>query len=127
MPDRPKPQKPKTPKKPKPPKTRDWSWERTGDGIWCYSSDKDLCTIVRLWEGRRSEIHDAELQDATAEINRIIDRLERDNADTSRRLSFINFQGRLMLVWTHCGDVVSSYDDDAEIAKALKVKGFTAP
>jgi hypothetical protein len=115
--------KPKPKPKPKP-KKRSWVYRPGTDHVVCYPSSIGDCLVIRLWEGRRSDFHDAELQNATAEINQILDRVERDNKDSSRNLSFINFESRLMLVWTHPGEVISSDDADGEIAKGLKIKGF---
>jgi hypothetical protein len=115
------PQKPK----PKPQPSRYWifdPWDKTR--IKCLKSTIRDCHVVGLWQGDRSDFHDAELQNATEEINKILDRVERDNEDVSRHLCLIKFQSRLMLVWSHHGEVVSSHDADRDIAKALKIKGF---
>jgi hypothetical protein len=112
--------------KPKPPpKTRNWkivSSPKTR--IVCYVDPADKCNVAGLWQGGTSDFHDAVLQSATAEINKILDRVERGNHDSSRHLCFINFQSRLMLVWTQHGGIVSSADDDGKIAKALKIKSL---
>jgi hypothetical protein len=110
--------------KPKPPPKRSWVFHPGTKHVYCYKSTANDCTVVGLWQADRSDFHDAELQNATEEINEILDRVERDNEDSSRHLGFINFQGQLMLVWSHHGEVISSADDDRHIAKALKIKGF---
>jgi hypothetical protein len=115
--------KPKPRPKPKP-KKHDYLIDDK-DVVYCFESNVSRCTVkARLWEGRRSDFHDAELQNATAEIHKILDRVERDNEDSSRHLCFIDFQSRLMLVWTRHDGVISSADTDAEIAKGLKIKAF---
>jgi len=114
--------------KPKPtPKTYDYFIDEKKDSVVCFASANSMCTVkATLLEGGRSDFHDAELQNATQEINKILDRIERDNRDVSRHLSFIDFQNRLMLVWSKHSETVSRVDTDREIAKALKIKGSTA-
>jgi hypothetical protein len=117
MPQRPKP-------KPKP-KQYDYIIDDKEEKVTCYVSDVSNCTVkAALWEAGRSDFHDAELQNATAEINKILNRVDRDNEDSSRHLCLINVQGRLMLVWTQHGDFVSNADSDRDIAKALKIKSY---
>ena len=115
--------RPKPKPKPKPPK-RSWYIKPGTDHLICYKHANDDCHVSELWLGGRSDFHDAELQNATEEINKILDRVERDNEDSLRHLCFINVHGRLMLVWSHDGEDVSSDDTDGEIAKALNIKKF---
>jgi hypothetical protein len=111
--------KPKPKPKPKPKRT----WKNVNGKVHCYSSPDNDCFVISLWQAGRSDFHDAALQDATAKITGILDRVERKNEDSSRRLSFINIKGRLMLVWTHPGGVGSSDTHDDELDKRLKLKG----
>jgi hypothetical protein len=79
-------------------------------------------TIVKLWEtGELTAFHDSELAQATKEINAILSKIEKKNKDPERKLSFIQFQNRHLLVWAHY-DVVGPDDDDATIIKALRLK-----
>ena len=113
--------------RPKPsPKTYDYFVDPKKDVVTCFASNVSKCTVkARLLEGGRSDFHDAELQNATQEINEVLDRIERDNKDVSRHLGFIDFQNRFMLVWSRHGETVSSADTNGEIARALKIKGST--
>jgi hypothetical protein len=75
-----------------------------------------------LWEADElTDFHDAELARATREINAIVDRIQKNNKDPERNLSFIQFKNRHLLVWATYG-AVTPYDDDATIIKALKLK-----
>ena len=97
-------------------------WDKTR--IKCLKSTINDCYVVRLWEAARSNIHDAELQDATDQINRILETVERQNRDRSRHASLIKFEGRLMLVWTHHDRSVGSGDPVKAVGRALKIKDF---
>jgi hypothetical protein len=109
-----------TPKAP----SRDFTIVPKTGKVYCFNSKKSTCTVrTKLWEARASDVHDAELQTATQEINEIIERTERRNRDASRHLHFVHFHGGLMLVWCANTKVVSSSDSRADIAKALRVKG----
>jgi hypothetical protein len=75
-----------------------------------------------LWQPRElSAFHDAQLSDATRQINAILSGVDRSNKDPDRTLSLIVFQNRLLLVWAEYGSI-SSDDDDGEVAKALGIK-----
>lgn len=114
--------------KPKPQPSRYWipdPWDKTK--IKCLKSSINDCTVTGLWQADRSDFHDADLQNATKQINKILARIERDNRDGSRHPRLIKFQNRLMLVWVQRGHLVTSQDDDAEIAKALRIRGFNKP
>jgi hypothetical protein len=65
--------------------------------------------------------HDAELAQATKEINAVLSRLEKGNKDSGRKLSLIEFQNRHLLVWAEYG-AVGPYDDEATIIEALGLK-----
>jgi hypothetical protein len=111
--------------RPKPQPKRSWVYRPDTKHVVCYKSSAADCAVIdKLWEAGRSDFHDAELQNATAEINKILNRVDRDNEDSSRHLCLINVQGRLMLVWTQHGNFVSSADVERDIARALKIKGF---
>jgi hypothetical protein len=106
------------------PKCYDYVIDRNKGVIFCVVSTFGGCTAnTTLWSSARSNFHDAELQRATEEINKILDGVQSRNTESSRHLSFVNVHGRLMLVWTHRG-VVGSADTDDKIATALDVLGL---
>jgi hypothetical protein len=111
--------------KPKPPKPKPepkYSWILDPKGVTCFADPKGGQTIMRLWEAEElTGFHDAELAKATREINSILSRIDKNNKDPERKLSFIEFQNRHLLVWSRY-DVVSPYDDEATIVKALRLK-----
>jgi hypothetical protein len=110
--------------KPTPHVKRSWYIKPGTDQLICYKNSKDDCAVSGLWQAGQSEFHDAELQTATEEINKILDRVDRDNEDAERRLSLIQFRNRWMLVWIHSEKTVTGENPEHEVAKALKVKGF---
>jgi hypothetical protein len=105
--------------KPKPPK---YSWIEFPEGVVCYRNPSGFQTLTGLWEAEvLTTFHDAEMAQATKAINAILTRVEKNNKDRERKLSFIEFQNRHFLVWARYG-VVGPSDDDATIVKALKLK-----
>jgi hypothetical protein len=89
--------------------------------IDCYKSSWDSQTVCKLWGATElTSFHDAKLADATKKINSIIGRIEKGNKSKGRKLSFIKFQNRLLLIWASYG-VVGPYDDHKTVAKALKL------
>lgn len=112
---------------PKPPPSRSWIIDPWTKKLKCYKHKNADCIVVGLWQPQRSDIHDAELQNATKEINGILDRVERDNEDSSRHLCFIKFRSRWMLAWSQHEEVVTSSSPDTEIAKALNLRGSSRP
>jgi len=91
------------------------------DTVDCYKSKLDYQTVCKLWGAKElSNFHDAELAAATTKINAVLSRIEKGNKDKKRKLSFIKFQDRLLLVWAGYG-VVGPYDDFKTIKKALKL------
>jgi hypothetical protein len=47
-----------------------------------------------------------------------LEKVEKDNNDSSRELAFIDTPKGVMLVWTNYG-VVTQYDEDEKVQKAL--------
>ncbi|NPV63686.1 MAG: hypothetical protein HPY61_13865 [Methanotrichaceae archaeon] len=102
--------------KPKPPK---YTWILSPQGMLCYSDPLGGQTIGRLWEAEyQTAWHDSTLARATKEINSILRKIDESNENPKRRLSFVEFRNRLLLVWAEY-DVVGPEDDDDEIARAL--------
>jgi hypothetical protein len=100
--------------------------DRLCDTIFCYRSKPENQTICNLWSvSKLSDFHDAKLAEATKKINAIFDRLEKANKkakrDKERKLSFIEFQSRLLLIWAGYG-VVGPDDDFKTIKKALSLR-----
>jgi hypothetical protein len=91
-------------------------------GVLCYPYSKAEQTLTNLWEvGALTEFHDAELAKATKEINTILSGVEKRNKNPQRKLSFILFQNRHLLVWAGYG-AVGPNDDEKTLAEALKLK-----
>ena len=65
--------------------------------------------------------HDAELQQATSEINAILGEITNANKDPKRELSFILVKDRHFLVWTRPG-IVGPDSDDQTIRRMLRLK-----
>jgi hypothetical protein len=98
-----------------------YSWVMKGKKVKCFKGNGS-CTVTALWETEGLTVfHDAQLASATKEINAIVEKIQKNNQDSKRTLSAIEYQGRHFLVWSTCGDVTPD-DDDATIIKALKLK-----
>ncbi len=102
------------------PKTYTWTYK---DGkINCCTSKESSCTVSKFWEvGELTSFHDAQLQEATREINAILQDVRKRNADSKRELSLIQINDRHLLVWTHPGPVGPS-DESAKIRRMLRLK-----
>ena len=101
-------------------KTYKWTWKNKR--MYCSASSEASQTLTNLWEVEElSSFHDAGLAIATKEINAILKKVEANNRDPKRKLSFIQFENRHLLVWARYG-VTSSNDDDDSIIKAFKLK-----
>lgn len=106
-----------------PEKTYAWSYDK--GKINCCESKQNTCNVAKLWDGAASAFHDAELKQATKEINAIMEQLERGNRDKSRELRFVQIHDRHLLAWVH-SDLVSSGTDQSRVAKMLRLpKGRT--
>ena len=78
--------------------------------------------MASLWEATQAtEFHDAQLAQATRQINTILRRIEKGNKDPKRKLSLIKFLNRHLLIWAGYG-VVGPYDDEKTVIKALRLK-----
>jgi len=110
-------------KTPKSPETYDAICaDRNCDTIDCFKDPLDRQTVTKLWEaGGLTSFHDAELAQATKEINTILGKIEKGNKDRKRKLSFVKFRNRLFLVWAGYG-AVGSHDDEKTVMKALRLK-----
>lgn len=92
------------------------------DKMDCFPSSWNTQTISNLWETNGvSAFHDAELKKATAEINAILGAVGKENKNPERKLSFINVDSRLMLVWAEYG-AVGPNDDERAVIRALGLK-----
>lgn len=101
--------------------TYNYLWTQEGN-VDCFKSKEDRQTVTKLWEvSELADFHDQELAQATKQINAILRRVEKDNKDPKRKLSFIKFQNRHLLVWAEYG-AVGPDDHPRTIRKALKLK-----
>src|SRR4029077_12817153 len=99
-----------------------YTWTLNPSGMLCYVDPANFQTVTKLWEVTElTPFHDAELRQATKEINAILRTVEKSKKDKSRKLSFIRFRNRHFLVWARYG-AVSQFDEDKTIIKALKLK-----
>jgi hypothetical protein len=107
-----------------PVRKKTYSWILSPElGMNCFQSPNADQTVTKLWEVEKlSAFHDAELAQATKEINAILSNVEAGNKDPGLTLSFIRFQNRHFLVWARYGGV-GPHDDEATIRKTLRLKG----
>ena len=92
------------------------------DTIDCFKSRDNRQTVCNLWTvSAFADFHDTALAEATKKINAIISRLQRGNRDKTRKLSFVQHQNRLLLVWAGYGRVGPD-DEFKVIKKALKLR-----
>ena len=90
--------------------SRDWNLHPNGI-IFCFPSDNFKCLEANklISVPQPQPFHDADLIQATREINTILKRVAKANSDTSRKLSFIVVGNQIMLAWTRAA-LVSSED-----------------
>jgi len=99
-----------------------YTWTSQGTRIVCCESTTSNCNVSKLWEAAElTAFHDAELQQATKEINAILGEVTKSNKEPKRELSFIQVKGRHFLAWT-MPDAVGPNNDDQTIRKTLKLK-----
>ncbi|HEY2457811.1 MAG TPA: hypothetical protein VGI13_10950 [Candidatus Acidoferrum sp.] len=91
-------------------------------GVLCYPYHVAEQTLTNLWETEElTEFHDAELAKATKEVNAILSRVEKNNKNPERKLSFVLFQNQHLLVWAGYG-TVGPDDNDKTLEETLKLK-----
>jgi len=85
------------------------------------------CNKPHFCEAEESSFHDKNLQEATKKINRILSRIPAD--PKGRKLRFCDTHMGTLLAWVQHGGAkpgkgrqVTRRDDDATVAKALKLK-----
>jgi hypothetical protein len=99
-----------------------YSWSFSGGKINCCASKTSTCTVSKLWEvAAPTAFHDTELQQATEEINQILEGIKRRDKDQTRELSLIQIKDRHFLVWATPG-IVGPDDDDSTIRRMLRLK-----
>jgi len=99
-----------------------YSWSLGPHGLLCFRDPETFQTVHKLWETTElTEFHDAELRQATKEINGILSALEKGNKDSERKLSLIQFQNQHFLVWARYG-AVTQFDEEKTIIKEFKLK-----
>lgn len=90
--------------------------------VHCYPHTDAQQIVYDLWEVRAlTAFHDAELAQATKDIKNILGKVQKNNRDPNRTLSFIIFDNRPLLVWARYG-AIGPHDDPRKIVKALKLK-----
>jgi hypothetical protein len=99
-----------------------YSWNLSSRGLVCFKDPASFQTVEKLWEAQEfTSFHDARLAKATTQINAILSRVDKNNKDPERSLSFIQFQNRLLLCWAKYGAIGPS-DDDGAIGTALRLR-----
>ena len=93
------------------------------------SSGNGSCSLAVLLEAEPSGFHDQNLIAATQEIKAILAGIPPDSE--GRKLSFIRTNMGSLLAWMdHSGTAsdggVTAEDDDATIARALRLRGYAA-
>ena len=97
-----------------------YTWTSQGGRIVCCESPTSNCNVTKLWEAAElTAFHDAELQQATNEINAILGEITKANKDPKRELSFIQVKGRHFLTMP---GAVGPHSDNQTIRKMLKLK-----
>jgi hypothetical protein len=103
-------------------KPKKYSWSTKDGRVYCCTSETSNCNVSKLWEvAQRTSFHDAELQQATKEINAILDEVRKGRRDDKRELCLIQIKDRHFLVWSEEG-LVGPHDDDKAIRKKLRLK-----
>lgn len=99
-----------------------YSWSSKDGRIYCCTSETSNCTVSKLWEvAQLTSFHDAKLQEATKEINAILDRVRKGRAEEKRELCLIQIQDRHFLVWSEEG-LVGPHDEHETVRKTLRLK-----
>ena len=107
---------------------RQCSFAASDDSLACSSGGGD-CVEVDLLEAEPSGFHDRNLIEATRKIKEIVAGIPSDSR--GRKLSFVHTNLGTLLAWVEHGaevpaDAVTVDDDDATVAKALRLKGVAA-
>lgn len=94
-------------------------------GLGCQSDDGS-CWTAMMCEAEITDFHDAELYDATARIQDILNEFS-DRKD-GKKLSFVHTEEGTMLAWVHHGvkfppHAVSFKHGHKKVKDALKIKG----
>lgn len=99
-----------------------YKWVLIKGVVHCYPSDATGQIIYDPWQVRElTPFHDAELAQATKAIKDILRKVQKNNRDPNRTLSFIIFDNRPLLVWAQYG-AIGPHDNPKKIAKALRLK-----
>jgi hypothetical protein len=98
-----------------------YTWYLNPHGMLCAPDVESYQTVTKLWETTElAAFHDAPLAQGTKQINGILERLEKNNKDKERKLSFIRIRNQHFLVWATYA--VGQHDDERIVAKELKLK-----
>lgn len=101
-----------------------WSFDK--GTMNCCASEESSCKVAKLWDAATSQFHDADLQQATWEINDILKSVRKMNPDPEQELHFVQIEDRHLLAWVR-SDLVGSSNDDQTISKMLRLKSERSP
>jgi hypothetical protein len=76
-----------------------YNWVKKNNHVTCAKGAGGQSIDPHLWEADElTDFHDADLMQATKEINAILTKIVNNNKDSTRKLSYIQFQNRHLLV-----------------------------
>lgn len=101
-------------------KTYAWVNDREKNLVKCFESAANTQISGRLAVASESRFHDAELIEATAKINEILDKARKSNPEMD--LAFLETPRGFVLGW--CGRAISN---DAEVDEIFKFLKITSP
>ena len=95
-------------------------WQQ-GDGIFCGEQGNFNCFRAQLLCGSVSNFHTKRLEDATRDLNAILEEVAKDDEDRppGADLSILETPDGLFLAWTQSGDEGVASDNEDEIKKSL--------
>jgi hypothetical protein len=104
------------------------NFQSVGESLSCVPG-RSNCQPVSLLEAEESAFHDAQLVHATKAIKDILAQIPQDA--NGRNLSFLHTNMGTLLAWVEHGGTaidgaITSDDDDATVAAALKLKNVTS-
>ena len=99
------------------------------DDYAACENGSSTCTSAKLLEAEPSGFHDANLIEATRRLSEVLESIPPD--PRGRKLSLLHTNLGSLLAWvdhnaTAPVEGVTADDDDATVAKALKLKGYAA-
>jgi hypothetical protein len=102
-------------------KSKIYDYIQTNKGVSCFESKTDMCGIIPLVNATSlSDWHDEPLQQATYEINSILEKIAEANKDDSKCLSLLKTPKGLFLAWTKKA-MTSLHNDQDELCRELRI------